>query len=269
MSSGNDRSGYLSLIRTSFLEFLAYRGDVVLEFFTYPLAFLGYFFFIRALAQVGKGPVEYTLPQLMTYYSLGLLLRMILNQGLDVAMSGKVASGDIMHELLKPLDFHVSMLTRFVGKGLARLLFYSMPALGLLTLCFGNVLQGQGGAFLWFLLFFAIGFWISFELQFLIGSLAFYITMNYQISWTLDMVIRLVSGLIIPLNLFPEAIARGLGYLPFQYLYFIPIQTFLAGAHPGELFGRFLGGALWGGALLFLNRLILARALRQLTIFGS
>ena len=271
MSSVRDRAlpGYFSLWRASFLEVLAYRASVAVEFCTYPLAFLGYFFFIQGLFQAGHGPPAYSLSHLLTYFSLAWLLRMILNQGLDVTMSSMIANGQVVHELLKPLDFHLLMLSCFLGKGCARLFFFSLPALGLLFLIFGHQLQFQSSGWPGFLLFLVVGFWISFELQFFIGALAFYLTMNYQISWTLDMLIRLASGLIIPLNLFPAGVARLLECLPFQYLYFVPIQAFLSPLPAGELAWRFLLGLFWAGTLWLANRVLLARALRHLMVFGG
>jgi ABC-2 type transport system permease protein len=114
-----------------------------------------------------------------------------------------------------------------------------------------------------------LGCWLSFELQFFIGLLAFYLTMNYQISWTLDLLIRLASGLIIPLDLYPGVVVGALEVLPFQYLYFLPLQVYLGTAAGGDLPWRLLGGLAWAGTLWGLNRLVLARALRQLAVLGS
>ena len=51
----------------------------------------------------------------------------------------------------------------------------------------------------------ATGFLILFELQMFIGALSFFTTLNFQMSWTLDMLMRLLAGLVVPLSLLPEA----------------------------------------------------------------
>ncbi len=271
MSSGDGPGlrGYLALGRAAVLEFLAYRANLVVEFLGYPLAFLGYFFFIQGLSLSGHGPQGYPLPQLMTYFSLGWLLRMIFNQGIDLSIGGMIASGQIAQELVKPLDLHLMMVSRFAGMGAARLFCYSLPALALLILIFGPFLVWRPENLPAFVLFLGVGCWLSFELQFLIGLLAFYLTMNYQISWTLDMLIRLASGLIIPLDLYPALVTRTLEVLPFQYLYFIPLQVYLGAPGAVDPVWRLLGGMAWGLALWGLNRMVLARALRQLAVLGS
>lgn len=261
--------GYWALGRAAVLEFLAYRTNLVVEFLSYPMAFLGYFFFIQGLFLSGHGPQQYPLPQLLTYFALGWLLRMVFNQGMDLTMSSLIATGQIAQELVRPLDLHLMMMSRFTGLGVGRLVFYALPGLVLLTFLFGPWFVWRPRTLPVFLLFLGVAFWLSFELQFLIGLLAFFLTINYQISWTLDMLIRLASGLIIPLDLYPALVSRFLDILPFKYLYFIPLQVYLGGPCNGDLFFALLGGVAWATTLWGLNHLILYRALRQMAILGS
>lgn len=271
MSSGEGTGlgGYVALGRAAVREFLAYRSHLVVEFLSYPLAFLGYFFFIQGLFLAGHGPHGYSLPQLLTYFCLAWLLRMVINQGIDLTMSSLMVTGQIAQELIKPLDLHLMMLCRFAGLGAARLCCYSLPGLVLLTLFFGSHLIWRPENLPAFGLFLGLACWLGFELQFLIGLSAFYFTMNYQISWTLDLLIRLASGLIIPLDLYPALITWLLDLLPFKYLYFIPLQVYLGGPGTGDLPFRFLVGVTWTVGLWGVNRWILHRALRQLAILGS
>jgi ABC-2 type transport system permease protein len=262
-------TGYLALGRVAVLEFLAYRANLVVEFLSYPLAFLGYFFFLHGLFLFGHGPQNYPLPELLTYFSLGWMLRMIFHQGVDLSLSSMIATGQIAQELLRPLDLRLMMATRFASLGAARLLGYALPSLALLALLFSPFLVWLPENLLGFVIFLAVGFWLSFELQFLIGVLAFYVTMNYQISWTLDLLIRLASGLIIPLDLYPPWVARSLDILPFKYLYFIPLKVYLGRLPASDLILALLVGLAWWLALWALNRLLLHRALKQLAILGS
>lgn len=260
---------YGALGRAAVLEFLTYRANLVVEFLSYPLAFLGYFFFIQGLFLAGHGPQGYPLPQLLTYFALGWLLRMVFHQGVDLTMSSLVATGQIAQELIRPLDLRLMMVSRFTGLGAARLVCYALPGLALLALLFGPHLVWRPESLPAFVLFLGLAFWLSFELQFLIGLLAFFFTMNYQISWTLDLLIRLASGLIVPLDLYPAVISWFLEILPFKYLYFLPLQVYLGGPGAADLSLRFLLGLAWGLALWGLNRLVLQQAMKQLAILGS
>ena len=96
-------SAFWTVVRLSAREFTAYPSDVLLEFFTYPVAFLGYYFFLQAISGVNPLPQSLPLEKLALYYSLGWLLRMIFHQRTDVGMGSLIAQGDIALLLLRPL----------------------------------------------------------------------------------------------------------------------------------------------------------------------
>ena len=263
------KPSFWALTRASVREFLAYPADVFMEFFTYPVVFFSYYCFLQALSKGSPQASVFPLKQLAVYYSLGWLLRMIFHQQTDLIVSGLVARGDIVQHLLRPVNFSIAMRARALGRAGARLLVYSLPAFLLMLGALSSFRTYLPANPLLFLAFALAGFLILFELQFLIGCIAFYTTMNFQISWTLDMLIRLCSGLVVPLAYFPAGVSTALGYTPLPYIYSVPIQAWISPGGTRDWRLALLTGAGWIVALYWINRGVLKSALTRLSINGG
>lgn len=270
MPSASDRlSDYLTIARTAIRQAMCYPADVVIEFISYPLAFIGYFYFVLALPAQTHDAAGTTVAGLVTYFSVGWVLRMIFDQGVDGDLAGEVSSGDVAMLLVRPMPLDSYLFAQYVGLGIARSVYCGLPAIVLIGMLFGDQIHVEPARLVWFVPFVLIAFRLSFELQYAIGLLAFFFVVNQQISWSVDMLVRLASGLIVPLTLFPTGLATALYLLPFQYLYFKPIEALLMESEPNRLLGDALIGIAW---LLFArvaNRRLLALALRRHAIFGS
>lgn len=255
--------------RTAVKEAICYPADVVIEFISYPIAFIGYFYFVLAMFQHGGGLGGYTVSGLITYFSIGWLLRMIVDQGTDDVVADDVLTGDVALALVRPMSLQAYLFTRFIGLGLARAVYYGLPAGLLLMLLFGQQIHIEPGRLVWFVPYALIAFRLAFEVQYFLGILSFFIVVNQQVSWSVDMLIRLLSGLIVPLNLFPAGVAASLELLPFQYLYYKPIQALLEPAAPAQLTAGIAVGVAWVVALHLVNRYVFALAMRRHLIFGG
>lgn len=255
--------------RAAILEAICYPADVVLEFISYPMAFLGYFYFVLAMFSQGGDVGGYSISSLTTYFSVGWVLRMIFDQGLEGELGGEIQSGDVALSLVRPIPLQTYFFSRFAGLGLARLVYYALPAWALLFFAFGDQISLDPLRIVWFLPFALTAFRLAFEIQFLLGLLSFFITMNHQVSWTVDMLIRLSSGLIVPLQLFPQAVAAGLELLPFQYLYYKPISALLEPSSPQRLLADLAIGIAWTAFFYAVNRGVFSIAMKKHVIYGS
>jgi ABC-2 type transport system permease protein len=262
-------ASFFAVARLSAREFVAYPADVISEFFTYPIVFLCYYFFLQALSRFNTGHLDVSIEQLTLYYSLGWLLRMVFHQRTDTTVSEMVAHGDIVNQLLRPMEFKTWLLAQASGYAAARIVLYAAPGFVLLIAfldSFRNLLPANP---LFFLCSALCGFLILFELQVLIGGIAFFTTMNFQISWTLDMISRLISGLVVPLSLLPLPVQRILDFLPFPHIYAYPIQAWIS---PGTLYDWLpviVRAFFWLAFLHWVNHKFYQQALKRLVIYGG
>ena len=99
--------------------------------------------------------------------------------------------------------------------------------------------------------------------------MSFFTFVNQQVSWSFDMLVRLASGLIVPLTCFRPWWRRGWRRCRSSIIYYRPIQALLEPAAPSALMSGLAIGAVWTLALHLANRGVLALALRRHVIYGS
>ncbi len=87
---------------------------------------------------------------------------------------------------------------------------------------------------------------------------------------TKEIVTTLLSGALVPLQFFPEAIQRVLELLPFQAIYHVPLMLITSADLTFADCLRLLGTQVfWVVTLFAISRLFFSRALRVLTVSGG
>jgi ABC-2 type transport system permease protein len=80
---------------------------------------------------------------------------------------------------------------------------------------------------------------------------------------------ELLSGLLVPITMFPPAIAAAMAWLPFEHIAYTPLRIYL-----GKLDGAPLAGALalqwlWAAGLLAFGSWFWDRMARKLSVQGG
>jgi ABC-2 type transport system permease protein len=217
------------------------------------------------------GAFSITLQQMVTYAVLASVMAMCLRPGGYVAyqIAEKVKDGEIVMDMLKPLDFHLHTLARNVGETL-----FSTAMLGVPSFLIGHFLLGMRlpsslGSGLLFLFSLVMGYGVFFSLNYLLGMLSVITVDIRNISWAYGSVVRFFSGSDIPLWLFPVFLSQVAGILPFKCIYFIPLSIYIGKLSPQEIAGAMVLQAAWLAALVFLGRLAWQRVHRHLTVRGG
>ena len=110
-------------------------------------------------------------------------------------------------------------------------------------------------------------FWFS--IQYLTGLISFWLEETWILRVSLNIVASFLSGAIIPLDLYPEALVKILNYTPFPYLSYYPIQIFMGKiSSPMELSLGIAIIGIWTLALTYINHLIWKRGIKLYTAAG-
>lgn len=263
---------YAAFMRIAFLEILAYRLRYVTGILTYLLfVSVHYFIWSAVYANQADGSVinGFTLPEMITYITIGWVSRSLYFSNIDEEIDDLVRSGQISLYLLRPVSFQFMMLSHAIGQSLFRLFFFTAP----IALVVFGVYEVQPPASLrdglLFLLVIGIGFFMLAFVNFLIGMLAFSFKSIDGVMRSKYYLVQLLSGLLLPLSYFPKSIETVLSWLPFQALTYLPLKFYLGKIPEEQMLSTILFQVGWVIVLGTLGVLLWKRATAKLTIQGG
>lgn len=261
---------YAEFIRIGFVNILAFRLRYYTGIITYLINVTVYYFIWRAVFANATGSIAgFSLPQILTYVSVGWILRSFYWNTIDQEMAYEVLEGKIAMDLIKPVSVQWMWLARAMGESAFRLILLTAPTAVIVTLLFP---VNPPSSKLNFALFFlaAIGsFLIMGALNFIIGTCAIPLTSILALIRAKFWLIELLSGLLIPLSFFPRPLQVISSWLPFEHIAATPLQIYL-GRLPLSASLRLLAiEYFWVVVLLLLGHLWWQRATRKITIHGG
>jgi ABC-2 type transport system permease protein len=225
----------------------------------------------RVLYTQKAGAFNISLDQMVTYALVSSVISIILRPSGIVAylISEKVRSGEIVMDILKPLDFHLHTLARNVGETLFSAAFLGIPTVLIAYFLLGMRLPASLGSGFLFLVSVIIGYGVMFSLSYLLGLLSVFTIDIDNIWWAYGAVTRFFSGSEIPLWLFPLFLSRAADLLPFKCAYSIPLSIYIGKFGPGEIAGGMALQVFWLAVLAIAGRLLWRLAHRRLTVQGG
>jgi ABC-2 type transport system permease protein len=266
---------YWWLIRMTFLKLMAYRMRYVMGIATYGV-FVGGQYAIWKAIFVSKGMAAsdrlngMTLPELTTYLAVGYIARSAYFTNTDSEIAARFQSGDVVLDLLKPVNFQGQWIAQAFGETCFRLLFFAAPMALVLAPLF-DVLPPSGAGWWQFPALFLLAFIVNAELNVLVGTLCFYLEDIAGLMSLKRNLIMLLSGLMVPLHFLPQWMDI-LRYLPFALISYYPAMSYLdklgQEEQPSASFVIALG-LCWWLALRLMNLALWARARRRLEVQGG
>ena len=177
--------------------------------------------------------------EMMTYIVVSALVNGALVGGTITRVGAGYVSGAFAGDLIRPLSFPLICLARTVGSSTVYFLLRGLPVfvVGALTL---DVLWPSPWAAAVFVASLVQALILYFVIEFTIAQLTLF-TESYRAAGQLfGLLVTFASGALIPLPFFPEQLKQILYALPFQAIFYLPINTFLeagleAGPVPGAL----------------------------------
>jgi len=113
------------------------------------------------------------------------------------------------------------------------------------------------------------GLLIYFLISYLLGMLGFWYMTIWHFKRLLEDTIRVFAGALIPLWFFPQFLVTVSNYLPFKYIYFIPISIYLQKISLAEAQKAIALQFIWLVTLLALEHFVWQKAIKKLVIQGG
>jgi ABC-2 type transport system permease protein len=257
---------YPALLRIGFASAVAYRAEFFVWMFTtnMPLVMLALW---SAVAR--GGPVQgYSSRAFVAYYLTTLVVRLLTGCWVVWGLTYEIREGLLGLRLLRPLH----PLLAFSAENLGATPLRCAVCLPVLAVLFATArAELTSDPLSWLLLPLALlgAFLISFFVQALIGTLALYVESATGLFQLWHGFFAVLSGYLVPLDLFPPAVRAVAEWLPFRFTLSYPVELALGRLGHGRALLLFC--VQWGTVLFFggLTQILWRRGLRRFGAFGG
>jgi ABC-2 type transport system permease protein len=260
---------YAEFSRVGFVNILAFRLRYFTGIITYFLNVTVYFFIWSAVFRSAQSIAGYTLPQMLTYVSVGWIIRSFYWNTIDQEMAYEVIEGKIAMDLIKPVSVQWMWICRAMGESAFRLGLLTLPTAIVVALVF----PVQGPSSRENLALFVIGvvgsFFLMGAINFMIGTCAIPLKSILALIRAKYWLVELLSGLLVPVSFFPEKAQKVMAVLPFEHIAYTPLQIYLGKFDRVRALEALGTQWLWVVALLVLAHIWWNRASRKITIHGG
>ncbi len=260
---------YVEFSRIGFVNILAFRLRYYTGIITYLINVTVYYFIWKAVFAGGDNIAGYDLPQMVTYVSVGWIMRSFYWNTIDQEMAYTVLEGKIAMELIKPISIQWMWLARAMGESAFRLGMLTVPTAIIVSLIFPVRPPASAGHFALFACAVLGSFFLMGAINFMIGTCAVHLKSILALIRAKYWLIELLSGLLIPMTFFPEIIRQVMAWLPFAHITFTPLQIYLGKLSLQQAAGSLAIQWIWVGVLLWLGNLWWEKSAREMIIHGG
>jgi ABC-2 type transport system permease protein len=260
---------YLYGFKMYFLDSFQYRFNTVAALI---FGNIGLFVEILFWSLIYNGDMEqmingYTLPAMITYYFIGGLFRRFIF-GSDYM--GMIKSGSLGQILLKPYDIDVLNYFKNLSRSLTSMLPQTLFVLAVMPFAAKYLTWNLKLANVLFLaLFLIISTLTSQLLNSIIGYMAFWLENAEAVMWSLAVLLNLMSGMVIPLDFFPEWSIAILEKTPFASWGYLPAKIYLGLFDVSQMTDLSIVHFLWVIILLALNKIIFKIGIKRYSSVGG
>ena len=265
---------YLPFVSNELKRNMAYKGAFYLYMFcSIFAAFINYYLWMAIYGSADNavlGGLDRN--EMIVYVFMSYIVASVAMVSISNIVSKDVVKGNIAMTLIKPMDYRISLIAQSVGTlvyhfilpGLfvwAGLEIYKVSILKMPFVSIENVAL--------FLISVLLSFLINVLFDFCFGMIAFFTTYIFGLQMVKTAVLSFLTGQLIPLSFFPEAVQRIFDYLPFSSMLYTPVMIYL-GKYSGKMLVFVLmRQTVWVILLYLLGSIIWRQVTKRLIVLGG
>lgn len=210
--------------------------------------------------------------EMVVYVFMVYVTASIVNCSISTWVSDDVVKGTVAMNLIKPIDYRWSLISMAAGNMVYRFLvpsafiwigleIYKVSVCGIPPMTVLGVLSYLVSCIMSFLIY------VLFDFCF--GMLAFFTTYIFGMRMAKEALLSFLTGQLIPISFFPEALQRVFDFLPFSSMIYTPVMISL-GKYTGKtLASMMLRQAVWIVILYVLGSVIWKKVTKRLVVLGG
>jgi ABC-2 type transport system permease protein len=262
-------NGYLAILKMRMKSLFQYRtaafAAIITEFFWGLIMMMIYRAFFSST--VGSTPIS--LSQSITFMWLGQALIQLLPWTIDKELESQIKNGNVAYELVRPLHLYALWFARSLAMRLIPTIMRFLPILVLAGCFFGlqPPVSYEAGVIFFLSIIFAL--FLSSAITTLVIITLFWTISGEGIQRLLPNCSLLLSGIIVPLPLFPQWMHSFLNIQPFRGVMDIPCRIYTGVIPLSDAFYYIGFQFTWTLILVLLGLWLMKRATHHLVIQGG
>lgn len=258
---------YARIAGYGFRRHSAYRAAALAGAFTNTVFGILRAYILIALWETRPGLGGYDITDAVTFCFLSQAFigpMQVFGGGLE--LSGRVRTGNIAVDLLRPASLQLWSLADDLGRAAYLFLLRSLPPTAVGAALFGIIVPADPMTWISFTAGFALGVIVSFGWRYLVALSACWVV-DDRGTQSLSLVMTFFfSGMVLPLHLFPGWLGALAEMLPWSAMVQVPADLYLGKRDVLDALGF---QAAWAVALLALGALVTLAARRKVVIQGG
>jgi ABC-2 type transport system permease protein len=260
---------YFATLSARFRMLLQYRAAALAGVVTQVFFGLVRVMIFQAFFQSNAAAQPMSSAQTTTYLWLGQAFLVLTMMGVDSELAAMIRTGNVAYELVRPVDLYNYWLARAFSSRAAPLALRVGPIL-LIAALIGQLAAPASAMH-------GLLFVVSIALGLLLAAVLFAVV-TISLLWTISgeglariapPMVFFLSGMIIPLPLFPEFLQPLIRAMPFRGMIDVPFRIYLGQLGRHDILIGFLQQTIWIGVFIFLGRALLSRGLKRLAAQGG
>jgi ABC-2 type transport system permease protein len=220
-------------------DMLIYRAEFFSRYIATIIRFSIAAYLWLAIINTDQGSIAgYDMKGILTYF---LVIQVVTGFVFSAAMSGfriaeMIQSGDLSTKIIQPVDYIKLTFSMDFGRG-AFFFASNVVMISIIALIFKDYFILDFKPFFVFLGLFSvlIAFILNFCFVLMIGMSAFWITSSHRLIFHFFAILQLLSGMLIPIEFFPQTFQNILIYTPFPYVAYFPVTVIQSQSWTPEL----------------------------------
>ncbi len=212
----------------------------------------------------------YSYLQIIAYSILASLVSKLTAAGFEYEMSEDIKNGGLNKFIVQPIGYFFYRMCRFFGQKLVQMMIIFMVILGVVV--FFGISSGSKIEPIRVLIFtfsIVLALMLNFLIYFSLSTIAFWMEEVWGIFVTFGLIANIAGGGIFPLDIFGIKIQMILGWLPFQYIIFYPVNILIGKFGSGLIFQCFAFQLLWISIFLLFSFIMWSRGLKKYVAIGG
>jgi ABC-2 type transport system permease protein len=258
---------YPTLLRIGFAEMVAYRAEFLVWILTtnMPLVQMALWTAVAATGPVGRfGKREFA-----AYYLATLIVRLVTSSWMVWELTMDIRQGRLATRLLRPLHPLLAYSAQHLAAVPLRMLVVSPIVIVFLLTSEGQVALGDPVRLGVFLLSLAGAWLLLFLTMVFMGTLAMFVESALGLFEVWLGVHFILSGYLVPPELFPAWAARAARVLPFFYMLGFPVEAMTGLMPRAALAGALAVQWLYIAVMFVAVRLLWRAGMRRFVAFGG